>query len=68
MSGQVTAYQISFKGCKLLEYLPVESRQAVDHYIFAPSQASANEFGADFSANLDDLLKVTQYSKGLANP
>ena len=36
----VTAYQISFKGQKLLEFLSIEDRQDVDSFIFAPSMES----------------------------
>ena len=38
----VTAYQISFKGQKLLEFLSIEDRQDVDSFIFAPSMESVS--------------------------
>jgi len=54
----VTAYQISFKGQKLLEFLSIEDRQDVDSFIFAPSMDSVIEETGDAPRDIDDLLKV----------
>jgi len=54
----VTAYQISFKGQKLLEFLSIEDRQDVDSFIFAPSMESVVGDSGDAPRDLDDLLKV----------
>ena len=54
----MTAYQISFKGQKLLEFLSIEDRQDVDSFIFAPSMDSAIQDSGDAPRDLDDLLKV----------
>lgn len=55
----VTAYQISFKGQKLLEFLSIEDRQDVDSFIFAPSMESARGDMGEAPRDTDDLLKVT---------
>jgi len=54
----VTAYQISFKGQKLLEFLSIEDRQDVDSFIYAPSMDSVIADTGDAPRDLDDLLKV----------
>ena len=54
----VTAYQISFKGQKLLEFLSIEDRQDVDDCIFSPSMESVTGGRGDAPHELEDLLKV----------
>ena len=41
----VTAYQISFSGQRLLEFLSIEDRQDVDSFIYAPPMVTVSLLG-----------------------